>query len=362
MKALLLSPTAQMSGAEAVLLRAAHAMRDRGWNVRLGAPANGPLLGRAERSGLAIAELPDLKLPGGSRTVAAGRMAVRTVKAAVRLRRLAREVDVVLVNGFFALPALRLAFPNTPVAWLVHDVVHRQSWMRVLRATAPVVDLAVAVSGPVAVPLRAAGLAVTVVPNGTRWPVAPMRRAPGPPVVGCAAMLTSWKGQDILLDAVAELGKSVVVELAGGQFPKDGPYVERLRQRAARPDLQGRVRFLGNVADASERMRTWTVAALPSVDPEASPLAVLEAMSIGLPVVATAHGGPTEMIGEAGLLVPPRDPAALANAIRSLLEDDRLWERCHQAGPVLIERSHALDRQLARLVEVLAGLARGDLR
>lgn len=359
MRALLVSPTGQVSGAEAVLLRAAGAMTERGWTVQLASPADGPLQRRAEQAGLSTATLPDLKLPGGRRAAAGARWAVRTAQAARTLRKLAREADVVLVNGFLALPALRLASPGRPVAWLVHDVVHRRSWQQVLRVAGPVVDLAIAVSGPVAAPLRSAGLAVTVVPNGTPWPVEPVERCPGPPVVGCAAMLTSWKGQDVLLDAVAELDEAVTVELAGGQFPKDGAYVDRLQQRAERSDLRGRVRFLGNVPDAGERMRRWAVAVLPSVDPEASPLAVLEAMAMGLPIVATAHGGPTEMVGDAGLLVAPRDPAALAAAIRTLLDDQQLWERCHREGPVIVERSHTLDGQLAQLLDVLAELAAG---
>jgi glycosyltransferase involved in cell wall biosynthesis len=155
-------------------------------------------------------------------------------------------------------------------------------------------------------------------------------------VVGCTALLTSWKGQDVLLEAVARL-PGVELELVGGSFPKDAEYVERLRARAAEPDLAGRVRLLGHVDDVLARVRTWRVGVSASVDPEAGPLSILEYMSAGVPTVATAHGGSLELVGDAGLLVPPGDAAALADAIARLVEDADLWRRCAAAGPEAIE-------------------------
>jgi glycosyltransferase involved in cell wall biosynthesis len=279
------------------------------------------------------------------------------------VRAAARDADVVLSNGILALPALTLARPAAPVAWLVHDVVHRRDWRLLLRAVRRGVDLAVAVSEAVATPLRAQGLRVEVVPNGTVWPVEP---APldhdEPPVVGCAALLTSWKGQDVLLDAVAGIDRDVVVELAGGRFPKDEPYVDALHERAAAPDLAGRVRFLGRVDDLSARMRTWSVAVLPSVDPEAAPLSLVEYMALGIPVVATDHGGTPEVLGHAGLLVPPRDAAALRDAIVRLLDDRGLREACASAGPAQVEAGLTLTHQLDRMAAVLGSLVNASKR
>ena len=77
-----------------------------------------------------------------------------------------------------------------------------------------------------------------------------------------------------------------------------------------------------------------------SIDPEAGPLTALEAMSVGVPFVATDHGGVTEVLGEAGLLVPPGDADALAAAITRLLDDAALRARCHAAGPPAIVAQH----------------------
>ncbi|MDQ1466905.1 MAG: hypothetical protein QOH10_1320, partial [Actinomycetota bacterium] len=110
--------------------------------------------------------------------------------------------------------------------------------------------------------------------------------------------------------------------------------------RASEPDLAGRVRFLGHVADPLARLRQWSVAVSASIDPEAGPLTALEAMSVGVPFVATDHGGVTEVLGDAGLLVPPGDIDALAAAISRLLDDDELRARCHAAGPQAIVARH----------------------
>jgi glycosyltransferase involved in cell wall biosynthesis len=211
------------------------------------------------------------------------------------------------------------------------------------------------VSEAVARPLREAGITVTVVRNGTTFPIepAPLDHA-GPPVVGVNALLTSWKGQDVLLDAVGRLDRGdVLVELLGGSFPKDREYVQRLRERTTRPDLVGRVRFLGKVDDPLARMRGWSISVLPSVDPEAAPLSLLEAMSIGIPAVATNHGGAAEVLGDAGLLVAPRDPDALAAAIGHLVDDRDLRRRCAQAGPRLIAAGLTLEAQEQAFLRVL---------
>jgi glycosyltransferase involved in cell wall biosynthesis len=347
--------TGLVSGGEEVLLRMVARARQRGWDATVAAP-EGPIVARASEVDAEWLPLPDLMLPSGPLPVAATRFTARSVAAARQIRR-ASDVDVIVASGMRVLPVLRLAGPRPPVVWLVQSMVDRRRWQVLVGACRPVVDTAVAVSHAVADTIRSGRFAVTVVPNGTPWPVEAAPAAPPvPPVVGCAAMLTPWKGQHVLLDAVARLRrKDVVVELMGGCYPKDGGYAESLRSRAARPDLAGRVRFLGHVEDPVARMRTWTVAVSSSVDPEAAPLSVLEAMSVGVPVVATDHGGPPEMIGDAGVLVPPRDPGAMAEAIQDLLDDVDLRRRCAEAGPAIVASKFKLDRQIDALVDVIVG-------
>ena len=345
--------TALVSGAEKVLLRLLRGAQERGWTTVIACP-DGPLADEV-RGEMEHLRLPDLLLPSGPRPLGAAVLARRYLTAAGRLREAGRNVDLIVANGLRVLPVLRVARPTAPVLWLAHSVVDRAKWRYVLSASGSVVDSAVAVSEAVRDSIGDRQFPVHVVWNGTDWPVPPAPPEPSaPPVVGCASLLTSWKGQDVLLEAMARLGRDdVVLELAGGAFPKDAEYVASLHRRATGPDLAGRVRFLGHLDDPVERMRRWWVAAVPSRDPEAGPLVVLEAMSVGVPLVATNHGGPVEVVGDAGLLVPPGDADALAGAIRALLDDPGLRRRCAEAGPRQVDEGLSLSRQLEALLDVV---------
>jgi glycosyltransferase involved in cell wall biosynthesis len=353
-KIIAINPTGLMSGAETVLARMLTAAKDDGMAVACACP-DGPLAAHLKELDLEWLPLPDLKLPSGNRLRAIAVLLARTLRAAAQLRSAGRHADVILVNGFFALPAVWIGRVGAPTIWLVHDVVHRRSWLTILRVTKSGVQLAVAVSDAVAEPLRTLGIPVRVERNGTAWPVIPTTWRPGDtPVIGCVAALTSWKGQHVLLEAAAALGDlDIVVELVGGQFPKDGPYVDQLRVRAALEDLRNTVKFVGPVSDPLSYLRRWAVLVSSSVEPEAAPLNLLEAMSTGVPVVATNHGGSPEVLGAAGILVPPGDPGALETALRTLLTDPERWVTCHAAGPRQIASGLTLREQQVRFVTLL---------
>ena len=360
MRLVAVSHTGQSSGAERVLARVLRAAVENGWEVACLSP-DGPLVAILEDAGVDRRPVPELTLPSGPRLLAFLGLVLRWLRAVVPVRRVSAGADVVLANGLLVLPVLRLARlrARVPAAWLVHDVVVRRDRLAMLRRCAPAVDLAICVSSAVERALSPFSLATRVVYNGTPWPVeAVPSEPPASPVIGCNAVLTSWKGQDVLLDAVAAIPRSdVIVELMGGRFPKDGDYVASLEARASRPDLAGRVRFLGHVTDPLARMRSWTVMVSPSTDPEAGSLSVVEAMSIGLPVVATAHGGVVEMLGDAGVMVPPRQVDALAGALEDVLQNPRRFRGEAAPGRAAVARSLRLDRQMQVLLGVLAELA-----
>ena len=131
-------------------------------------------------------------------------------------------------------------------------------------------------------------------------------------------------------------------------------YAAALRRRAAAPDLADRVRFLGFRPDPLSDIRRWTIAVSASVAPEALGLSTLEAMSVGVPVVGTALGATPDVLGDAGLLVPPADPVALAAALRTLVQDPDLWRRCARAGPARVADHYRSDRQVDRTLDLLA--------
>jgi len=352
----LVNSTGNVSGAEVVLLQLVELALDRGLEVLVASP-DGPLTTRLPAA-VTHLELPTLGLGGPSsrpgRAWAGARLGVRSARAARMLRPVVSVPGTrTVVNSLLALPAARLARPAGGIRWLVHDTVHQSKQRLVVRLSRHQVHRAVAVSEATALPLRELQLDVAVAHNGVRWPVAAAALAPHePPVVGMLALLTPWKGQQVLLEAVARL-PGVHLELAGGSFPHDDGYVAGLRRRAEQPDLRGRVRFLGHVEPLGT-MGQWDVAVSASVTPEAGPIAVLQAMSLGLPVVGTDHGGTAEFLANgAGLLVPPADSDALAAALRQALSDDDFRRASCAAGRERIAAYHRLPDTLPVMLSAL---------
>jgi glycosyltransferase involved in cell wall biosynthesis len=352
------NPTGRIAGAETVLLRHVEAMVAEGWRVAGVSPA-GPLADELRCRCHEVATIAELKLPRGPRAAAMARLATRWLSTVPALRRVTADVDVIVANSLLALPPLKLARLTTKTLWLVHEVIQRGDRRRIAAWSASGIAAAAAVSEAASVLPTSLHIDTTVVRNGVTWPIEPVDpnglgnhpicadsrsertddlpdRMPSPqPIVGINATVSAWKGHDVLLEAIAGLPE-LDVEILGGHTPKDDAYVASLRRRATRPDLHGRVRFLGHHADPVEAMRPWSVAVNASVMPEAGPLAVLEAMSLGLPVVATNHGGTPEILGHAGLLVAPGDVGEMREAISELMVNPELRQRCHRAGRQII--------------------------
>jgi glycosyltransferase involved in cell wall biosynthesis len=144
-------------------------------------------------------------------------------------------------------------------------------------------------------------------------------RTAAPPIVGCIGGLNPHKGQEVLIRACALLSGA----LAGATLVLvgDGPDRPRLEALAAECGLGSRAIFLGERADARRLLPAFDVAVVPSVEREGLGLAALEAMDASRPVIACRVGGLPEAVedGVTGVLVEPRDPAALAAAIGGVL-------------------------------------------
>jgi glycosyltransferase involved in cell wall biosynthesis len=116
------------------------------------------------------------------------------------------------------------------------------------------------------------------------------------------------------------------ITIAGGAIHADPSYVDELKHSAA--DLRSRIDFTGHVDDVLPLLADSDVLVCASVSPEPFGQVLVQGMSAGLAVVATAHGGPVEMLSEdAGILVTPDDPDALAHAMAQLIDHrERLTE------------------------------------
>jgi glycosyltransferase involved in cell wall biosynthesis len=166
--------------------------------------------------------------------------------------------------------------------------------------------------------------------------------APARPVRGsliCVGTLGRHKGQDLLVEALAELRGLDWHCVLAGPLDRDPDFVDHLQTRITRLGYGHRVRLTG-VLSGSVLSRAYTVADLfvaPSRS-ESYGMAVTEALAHGLPVVAAAVGGLPEALGAStdgtlpGQLIPSGDPAALAAAIRDWLGDERHRHRLRAAA------------------------------
>lgn len=142
----------------------------------------------------------------------------------------------------------------------------------------------------------------------------------GLPVVMLPGRLTRWKGQLVLVDAIAKLGRRDLRCLLVGTG--DGRYRRMLLRMIARRGLGGLFQVVENCRDMSAAYMLADVVVSASTRPEGFGRVIAEAQAMGRPVIATDHGGAREILrdGETGWLVPPDDPSALAAAIATALD------------------------------------------
>jgi colanic acid/amylovoran biosynthesis glycosyltransferase len=186
----------------------------------------------------------------------------------------------------------------------------------------------------------------------------------GPVRAICVATLNELKGHAVLLDALArgdgELGR-LELDLVGS-----GPLEAALREQAARLGLGGRVRFHGTrseveVAELLDRADLFVLASVVAQNAQMDgiPVALMEALATGLPVVASRLSGIPELVrdGETGVLAEPGDAEDLARALCVVLGDPEAATARARAGRELIEREFDIERSAERMREIFARAA-----
>ena len=172
------------------------------------------------------------------------------------------------------------------------------------------------------------------------------------PTVGIVATLRDWKGHDILFEAWPAIRREVPgVRLV---IVGDGPYRDRLDAMVARLGIGESLRFVGHQENVTEWLNAFDVFTLPSWGDEGVPQAIMQAMACGKPVVSTPVGAITEAVvaDHTGLIVPPRDSAALANALIRVLGDPALRASLGRAGLQRARDQFGIDAMLDRMEAV----------
>lgn len=304
--------------------------------------------------------------------------ATDAVRHAWRVFRRSRGVDVVHLHlsPVPALPLLRAALLAAAAraagarvvlhahTGRLHDAVGRRGYRAVLRVALRFVDVLIVVSGVAESALRDQGVAGAVkIPNGVHVDGFATGPKADPPVLAFVGTVCERKGLLDLRDALLALGDARPRVRIVGDAVQEGPGEFERIVRAYREAGLEAVAFEGALSADAVRalLAEAAIFCLPS-HWEGGPLSLLEAMAAGAAVVATTVGDIPEMLagGEAGLLVPPKDPPALAAALRSLLEDPALRTRLGEAARRRALAHHDRSALTASLLAVYAGLVRGE--
>lgn len=166
-------------------------------------------------------------------------------------------------------------------------------------------------------------------------------------IIGNVARLSREKGHNILLEAFSIVLKEVSnarLVLVG-----DGPLRKNLEDKAKELGIINKINFLGFRHDINELLKIFDVFVLPSIT-EGISLALLEAMSAGLPIVATNVGGNPEIVidGQTGLLVPPNDPYSMSKAILKVMDDKNFAKQMGLAGKALAQKQFSIEAMVSQ--------------
>lgn len=320
-------------------------------------PGLTPLVAAARKHGIQTWTVPRMRGKSGLRHLPGFVRTVRAIRPAVFHAHLIQPLACMY-------PRLGAMLARVPAIIATEHLFVDVPWRRSVQVEqwlAKRMDRYIAVSHAMARQLRES-LALPadklqVVHNGI--PLSPVYRVSQPdhdrhlingrhgPIVLTVARLHPQKGLRYLIAAAARVPQATFV-LAG-----DGPERRALETQVAELGLGERVIFLGHRQDIPHLLAGCDLFVLPSLF-EGLPLSILEAMAAGKPVIATAVGGTGEAVthGVTGLLVPASDPAALAEAIQTLLADPSRARRLAAAGQVRVQQEFSAETMVQRVTHI----------
>ncbi|WKY46450.1 glycosyltransferase family 4 protein [Eubacteriaceae bacterium ES3] len=240
------------------------------------------------------------------------------------------KIDIVDTNTGVVLPGAIVAkHSKIKSVWHIREIIKNDMENKVISMIMNrYANLIVANSKSTGIALKVNQKCVRVVYNAVEEKKNTIQQPHDYLVVGMAGRINRWKGQKLLVDAaeiVHEKMPDVIFKIAGEAYSGEEYLKVDLHKYIEEKELTDTVILLGQVNDMSSFYGSLDLFVLPSTQPEPFGLVVIEAMEFGLPVIATNHGGPVEIIDEGvdGYLVDYESPNQMATRIIDLMLDER---------------------------------------
>lgn len=357
-----------LGGAERSLLGLIEHLNPRHIEPFLAAPSEGLLAPAAQELQIPYYPVPSCRLRRPTHPWDYVKSFFRFQQFVRALRRIIRLVQPELIHANSLIAAwAAVTLAKLPVIWHCRDLQAPAALMQRVRQKAAFV---IAISHAVAAFVQKNaphGAPLTVIYNGfsPRDVHITRRRSqiraewelgPDTPLVGCMGQLVPWKKQDVLLQAfpyvLQHIPEARLIICGEDYFSEHTDYVRHLHELAEKLDIAPQIIWAGFVSQPANVLAALDVLAHPA---EGEPFGrvILEALALGVPVVAINQAGPAEIIedGQSGLLVPPRQPKALAEAITRILQDAELRFKL-SSGALIRARRFSAQHTAARVTEL----------
>lgn len=342
-------------------------MRERGHRLLIACAPDGELFGRGQAAGFAVVALPF----GGL---------INNLRSWQILRRVMVQEKVDILNTHSSLDswagalAWRTLRNHTALVRTRHlSTPVKQSWPTRWLYNQPAATITTGQSIADLLHDRLGVPKYRLFPIPTGVPLAEFAPRPADPalreslklppdafVFGTLSVLRSWKGHLFALEALKKVAANYNCHLL---IVGEGPYRPVIEERLAALDLKPRVRLAGHQERAADWLALMDALVMPSYAHEGVPQAVLQAMAMARPVIATGVGGiPEVVIPEVtGLLVPPKDADTLAQAMTRVLTDGALAKKLAQQGQSEVMKHFSLERMAERVEAVYDKVAAADV-
>ncbi|MBD2325250.1 glycosyltransferase family 4 protein [Alkalinema sp. FACHB-956] len=177
-------------------------------------------------------------------------------------------------------------------------------------------------------------------------------------VVGHFSRLSPWKGQHILIEAIAHCPKEIAAVLVGDALFGETEYVQQLHHQVEQLGLHDRVKFLGFQSEIPQLMASCDLVAHTSTAPEPFGRVIIEAMLCGTPIVAAAAGGAMELVNPetTGWLTSPGDEIALAHVIQTAYKSPTVMESLAKAALETAKQQFSLEEVIEKIDQSLKSL------